>query len=353
MSKAFDRVDHAILLQRVIDIQATPRMVSWIHSYLSCRRQRVVVNGVASTWKEPTSGVPQGGVLSPYLFLLLMSSRTTVHPDTMNVGYADDVGMSRTLSVPQAIEDKSLEEETSHLDSWADTNNMLLNGKKSQLLQICVCRSVPSPPRLTLGCVCVPWVASAKGLGFILDKNLTLQEQVTSMVTKASRRLHFLRLLAKQGTSVADLVTIYVSLVRPVLEYGNVLLVGCSKEQERAMQRVQQRALRIISRAGRRDVPDLPTLQSRREDAAARLEANPKFRESHTLRKTGSTFSYRATPKSHDQDWTQHSHNRIQPALRNDESEEEGSSAHEGGSAGEDSCDNENSISRVNYGGLK
>ncbi|XP_035670155.1 uncharacterized protein LOC118411776 [Branchiostoma floridae] len=91
------------------------------------------------------------------------------------------------------------------------------------------------------------------------------------MVTKASRRLHFLRLLAKQGTSVADLVTIYVSLVRPVLEYGHVLLVGCSKEQERAMQRVQQRALRIISRAGRRDVPDLPTLQSRREDAAVKL----------------------------------------------------------------------------------
>ncbi|KAI8484515.1 hypothetical protein Bbelb_377860 [Branchiostoma belcheri] len=253
------------------DIQASPHMVTWIHSYLSGRRQRVVVNGVASSWKEPTSGVPQGGVLSPYLFLLFMASRTTVHPDTMNVGYADDVSMSRTILVRQADEDNTLKEETSHLDSWANTNNMLLNGKKSQMLQICLCRSVPSPPRLTLGGACVPWVDSAKGLGFILDKNLTLQEQVTSMVTKASRRLHYLRLLSKQGTSVADLVLVYLALVRPVLEYGHVLLVGCSKEQERAMERVQRRALRIISRAGRRDVPELPTLQSRREDAAVKL----------------------------------------------------------------------------------
>ncbi|KAI8519277.1 hypothetical protein Bbelb_025340 [Branchiostoma belcheri] len=69
MSKAFDRVDHAIPLQHVIDIQASPCMVTWIHSYLSGRRQRVEVNGVASSWKEPTPGASQGGVLSPYLFL--------------------------------------------------------------------------------------------------------------------------------------------------------------------------------------------------------------------------------------------------------------------------------------------
>ncbi|KAI8503616.1 hypothetical protein Bbelb_185870 [Branchiostoma belcheri] len=293
MSKAFDRVDHAILLQHVIDIQASPHMVTWIHSYLSGRRQRVVVNGVASSWKEPTSGVPQGGVLSPYLFLLFMASRTTVHPDTMNVGYADDVSMSRTILVRQADEDNTLKEETSHLDSWANTNNMLLNGKKSQMLQICLCRSVPSPPRLTLGGACVPWVDSAKGLGFILDKNLTLQEQVTSMVTKASRRLHYLRLLSKQGTSVADLVLVYLALVRPVLEYGHVLLVGCSKEQERAMERVQRRALRIISRAGRRDVPELPTLQSRREDAAVKLLGRCSRR---TTPYTTSSLSLELTP---------------------------------------------------------
>ncbi|KAI8513704.1 hypothetical protein Bbelb_080280 [Branchiostoma belcheri] len=64
---------------------------------------------------------------------------------------------------------------------------------------------------------------------------------------------------------------IYLALVRPVLEYGHVLLVGCSKEQELAIERVQRRAMRIISLGGKRSVLDLPTLKSRREDAAVHL----------------------------------------------------------------------------------
>ncbi|KAI8514114.1 hypothetical protein Bbelb_084380 [Branchiostoma belcheri] len=112
-------------------------MVTWIHSYLGGQCESVVVNWVASSWKEPTPGVPQ-------VFLLFMASRTIPHPDTMNVGYADGVSMSRAI-IP------------------IKTN--------------------------TRGSICTLGL-----LGFILDKNLTLQEQVTSM-------------------------------------YGHVLLVGCSKER--------------------------------------------------------------------------------------------------------------------------
>ncbi|KAI8482909.1 hypothetical protein Bbelb_393270 [Branchiostoma belcheri] len=58
-------------------------------------------------------------------------------------------------------------------------------------------------------------------LGFILDKDLTSSEQVHSMVTKVSRRLHYLRLLTKQGMGVSDLTKVYLALIRPVLEYAN------------------------------------------------------------------------------------------------------------------------------------
>ncbi|CAH1265397.1 Hypp3176 [Branchiostoma lanceolatum] len=282
MSKAFDRVDHARLLQRVIDIHVSPCMQRWIYSYLQNRQQRVVADGASSSWRTLTSGVPQGGVLSPYLFLLFMSTRTTVHDDTMNVGYADDVSLSRTLSVPLADQDTTVEEESSNLNSWAVDNKMTLNGGKSMLLQICFSRSVPTPPTITLGGQPVPSVDCAKGLGFIIDKNLTFNEQVTSMISKASRRLHYLRLLTKQGTSVPDLIQIYLALVRPVLEYCHVLLVGCTKEQELAIERIQRRALRIISLGGRRSVPDLPTLQSRREEAAVNLFQR-MLREDHPL----------------------------------------------------------------------
>ncbi|KAI8495564.1 Coiled-coil domain-containing protein 13 [Branchiostoma belcheri] len=186
------------------------------------------------------------------------------------------------LSVALADQDKTVEDESSHLNSWAEDNKMTLNGGKSLLLQICFSRSVPIPPTITLGGQPVPSVDCAKGLGFLIDKDLTFNEQVNSMISNASRRLHYLRLLTKQGTSVTDLIQIYLALVRPVLEYGHVLLVGCSKEQELAIERVQRRALRIISLGGRRSVPDLPTLKSRREDAAVHLFQR-MLQENHPL----------------------------------------------------------------------
>ena len=117
----------------------------------------------------------------------------------------------------------------------------------------------------------MPCVESAKFLTFILDRQLTFNNQVNSVVTKASRRLHYLQLLTKQGTSAADLIQVYITLVRPLLEYGHVLLVGFSKEHERIIERVQWRGLRIVSLEGIRSVLPLPTLKERRETAAVKL----------------------------------------------------------------------------------
>jgi hypothetical protein len=73
---------------------------------------------------------------------------------------------------------------------------------------------------------------------------------VEQSVRKASKRLHFLTVLARNGPPTEDLVIVYNALVRPCLEYGGVLLVGYSKKQQAPLDRVQRRALRIISRGG-------------------------------------------------------------------------------------------------------
>ncbi|KAI8493284.1 hypothetical protein Bbelb_292880 [Branchiostoma belcheri] len=178
MSKAFDRVNHSILLQRVNDVVGSPRMVAWVQNYLTGRTQRVTANNNFSSWRQLTSGVPQGGVLSPYLFLLFMSSRDTVYTNTLDVGYADDVGLSRSVPLKQVGLDNTMTEEAAQLDSWAVRNDMLLNGKKSQLLLICSSRGVPTMPPLTLGGDLVPVTSVAKGLGFIFDSRLSWEEHV-------------------------------------------------------------------------------------------------------------------------------------------------------------------------------
>uniref|UniRef100_A0A672MW72 Reverse transcriptase domain-containing protein n=1 Tax=Sinocyclocheilus grahami TaxID=75366 RepID=A0A672MW72_SINGR len=134
MSKAFDRVDHARLFQHLTILNLCPQLLAWLYSYTTRRRQRVVANGKSSEWKVVTLGVPQGGVVSPYLFLLHMSTREVIFGDTLDTVYADDTGISRA----------------------AQNNNMLLNGNKSVKIRKCL------PPPLILGGQEVPVVLQSK-----------------------------------------------------------------------------------------------------------------------------------------------------------------------------------------------
>ncbi|KAI8519279.1 hypothetical protein Bbelb_025360 [Branchiostoma belcheri] len=226
MSKAFDRVDHAIPLHHVIDIQASPCMVTWIHSYLSGRRERVEVNGVASSWKEPTPGASQAVVKMVQSWLSALDSRDPVvvqalfadmskafdrvdHailiqriidtvPSPLMITWLHDYLRGRTQRV--MANDK--------LSSWLalSNNNMLLNGKKSQALHISFSRNITVLPPFVLGGEAVPTTTVAKGLGFTFDDKLTWNDHIKSSVTKASSRLHYLRLLCKQGMDVDDLL---------------------------------------------------------------------------------------------------------------------------------------------------
>ncbi|CAH1251249.1 MFHAS1 [Branchiostoma lanceolatum] len=272
MSKAFDKVDHGILLQQLSTRGIPTTILTWINSYLSGRKQRVAVNGQFSKWQDVTSGVPQGGVLSPYLFLVYMSTRTVKHPTTSNIGYADDIGLSRCIPCVTAEQDNTMQDEATHLDSWATQNNMTMNGDKSYELRICFSRVPPDLPPLILGGKEVAVVTCATYLGFKISSNLKWDSQVAHVTKKGSQRLHFLRLLAKGGMPPDDLTTVYTTLIRPVVEYANVVYVGCTNSQSNALEAVQRRAVKIINKAGSTTTANLlPTLQSRREVAAVAL----------------------------------------------------------------------------------
>lgn len=137
MSKAFDVIDHGILMQNILDLGLCPSLTAWLHSYITGRRQRVVANGAHSPWTEVTSGVPQGGVVSPYVFLLPTATQDAMFEDTLDVGYADDFGLSRAIPISSIMSDTSMCQEAQRLDEWAAKSKMILNGKKSVELRIC------------------------------------------------------------------------------------------------------------------------------------------------------------------------------------------------------------------------
>ncbi len=270
MSKAFDRVDHTRLFQHLTTLNLCPQLLAWLFSYTTGRRQRVVANGKSSEWKIVTSGVPQGGVVSPYLFLLHLSTREVIFDDTLDTVYADDIGISRAVQLKDIETDKKMEMEAHALETWAQNNNMLLNGNKSVEIRICFAKHSIQPPPLILGGQEVPVVLQSKYLGYHLDNQLNGNYHIDECVKKASQRLHFLTVFAKHGASADDLVSMYCSLIRPCLEYANVLLVGCTKKQAALLESIQKRAQRIIERFTNTSI-HLPDLQGRREQATIKL----------------------------------------------------------------------------------
>ncbi|KAI8511946.1 Casp10p [Branchiostoma belcheri] len=127
----------------------------------------------------------------------------------------------------------------------------------------------------------VPVVECATYLGFKRHRSLGWDSQILHMAKKGSTRLHFLRMLKKGGMPPEDLETVYTTLIRPVLEYANVVYVGCNTKQNNTLEAVQRRAARIIYGNSTQTTP-FSTLQDRQETAAKTLLKQMRH-VSHTL----------------------------------------------------------------------
>ena len=131
-SKAFDKCDHGILLHKIKKLNIKGKLGRWLQNFLEDRKQAVIVDRVKSTWSEIISGIPQGSVLGPILFLIYISDIG----DGLNVKtlvYVDDTKVKQKVNTEEDIEE--LQEELKKLDKWANENNMKFNGKKFQVVR--------------------------------------------------------------------------------------------------------------------------------------------------------------------------------------------------------------------------
>ena len=145
--KAFDSVPHNQILLSLAKIGVPGSLLSWFNNYLSGRYQRVVLEGVSSPLSQVTSGVPQGSILGPLLFIIFMDSisKSPFSPNAKLALFADDVVLYKPINSEQDI--LALQDDINHISEWCRDNGLILKSEKTALLPI-TCSPKPIPLHL-------------------------------------------------------------------------------------------------------------------------------------------------------------------------------------------------------------
>lgn len=135
MAKAFDRVDHPTLLHRLSKFGISDNLLDWFCDYLTHRSQQVTVHGSTSSQLPITSGVPQGSLLGPFLFLVYVNDIPTSVSNSTGVGlFADDTKLFRCIQSSEDVE--SLQSDVDCLNGWSMDSHMPFNITKCKVLRV-------------------------------------------------------------------------------------------------------------------------------------------------------------------------------------------------------------------------
>ena len=133
LQKAFDKVPHSRLMQKVRDMGICGKLADWIQNWLTDRKQRVIVNGSFSEWSSVNSGVPQGSILGPLLFTIFINDLDT-NLTNFIMKFADDSKLWGRVDDEKGI--KNMQKDLDLLSDWANKNQMPFNVNKCKVMHI-------------------------------------------------------------------------------------------------------------------------------------------------------------------------------------------------------------------------
>ncbi|KAK0130917.1 putative RNA-directed DNA polymerase from transposon BS [Merluccius polli] len=244
-SSAFNTIIPHQLVEKLRSLGLDHGMCNWALNFLSQRQQRVRVGNNISKTIEVSTGSPQGCVLSPLLFRLLIHD-CAAHSSTNHIiKFADDMTV---LGLIRGNDESAYRKEVKELTSWCSSHNLHLNVSKTREMVIDFRRTSHHLMPLTIEGAVVERVESIKFLGVHLADDLSFSANTTNTVKKAHQRLHSLRCLKRAGLSTAHLTTFYRGTVESVLSYGLTSWFGSCRAQERKkLSRIVKTASKIIS----------------------------------------------------------------------------------------------------------
>lgn len=267
-AKAFDKVPHQRLIHKLRSHGISGSLLTWISSWLYCRRQRVQISGAKSEWIRIASGVPQGSVLGPVLFLIYINDLgIDVNESTTILKFADDTKIYAACN--NEDDHRLIQSDLSKLEMWAKDWQMEFNVKKCKTMHL---GHSNSRLQYWLGGNVLDSTSCEKDLGVWISSDLKLTHHITEACKKANRMLGMIkRTIVYKNPHI--LATLYKSLVRPHLEYCCSAWSPYYQKDKDSLEKVQRRFTRMFKELKELDYHDrlqslgLWTLEERRNRA--------------------------------------------------------------------------------------
>ena len=258
-SKAFDKVPHQPLLEKLKHCNLHPDAVGWISSFLTGRTQTVVVDGFSSNESPVLSGVPQGSVLGPVLFLIFINDIADSLTSAIRL-FADDCLIYREI---RSRDDQfALQDDLNKLVQWASTWGMEFNIKKCNVLTITQKKKHKLSFSYKMNNQVVEGIRSTKYLGVTISDNLNWGTHINNISGAANRMLGFLwRNLRQSPRNIKEKA--YTSLVRPKLEYCSSIWDPYHQKDIGKLEMVQHRAARFVTNCPHRHTENQPSITAK------------------------------------------------------------------------------------------
>lgn len=240
-SKAFDSVNHSILLRKLSLIGLDQKFLNWIDSYLSNRTQYVLLNGYRSKMIDVHSGVPQGSHLGPLLFLVFINDLVDIVKYSQCLLFADDLKIFKRIKTQ--LDAFHLQEDLDAMTTWCKNNKLELNIQKCRVMTFFRIRS-PILYDYKLNNAHLVRVEKIKDLGIIFEPKLTFSAHIDYMIAKSNKVLGLIFRSTSDFRNTKALNCLYTSLVRSILEYGVIIWNSSHHNNSRRLERIQKRYLR-------------------------------------------------------------------------------------------------------------
>lgn len=216
-AKAFDKVDFAVTLDKLKALGIGGKLLKWIRSFLTDRHQSVVVNGHSSPPTEVLSGVPQGSVLGPLLFLVLISDIDEEVISSFVSSFADDTRIGRDVNEPNDVSE--LQKDMEAIYDWAESNNMQFNTDKFECVRYGKDEELKSSTQYTAqdGKV-IETKDAVRDLGIVMSCDGAFTAHIDKVCTTAKNLSSWI-LRTFKTRQKTPMLTLWKSLVLPHLDY--------------------------------------------------------------------------------------------------------------------------------------